>query len=97
MLTWMSRASCTGEPTETFYPPKLGINERDYDTRRALELCQQCEVVDECRQYAIDNVEVGIWGGTTEGERRHIRNGTKPKRRGRKPQIITGLDTLIGA
>lgn len=92
MLTWMSRASCAGESTETFYPPKLGINERDYDTRRALALCKQCEVMDECLRYAIDNVEAGIWGGTTEGQRRHMRNGTTPKRRGPKPQVISGMD-----
>ena len=92
MLTWMKHASCHGTPTNTFYPPKLGIYDRDYDTRRALATCEQCEVVDQCRQYAIDNDESGIWGGTTEGQRRHMKNGTQPKRRGPKPQIITGMD-----
>ena len=38
------------------------------------QYCRQCDVREECLQYAIDsNQEYGIWGGLTEEERRYMR------------------------
>ena len=38
---------------------------------RALAVCAQCVVRDECLQHAVDNNErYGIWGGLTDRERR---------------------------
>jgi WhiB family redox-sensing transcriptional regulator len=40
----------------------------------AKAVCRQCDVSQECLQYAIDsNQEYGIWGGLTEEERRYMR------------------------
>ncbi|SIJ20807.1 transcription factor WhiB [Mycobacteroides abscessus subsp. abscessus] len=40
----------------------------------AKRVCLQCPVMAKCRDYALANADVsGIWGGTTDSERRRIR------------------------
>lgn len=40
----------------------------------AKAVCHRCPVEDECLEYALENDERwGIWGGTSEGERRLLR------------------------
>ena len=48
----------------------------ELDTRQveaAKGICQGCPVQGSCLQFALDNGEHGIWGGTTEDERRRLR------------------------
>jgi len=41
---------------------------------RAKKMCERCTVVDECGSFALSNPsEVGIWAGTSDGERRRLR------------------------
>ncbi|MCI2423974.1 WhiB family transcriptional regulator [Saccharopolyspora sp. K220] len=40
---------------------------------KAKAICAVCPVIDSCREVAIRRGEHGIWGGTTESERRTIR------------------------
>lgn len=35
--------------------------------------CNHCSFINECLEWAIHNEEYGIWGGTTEMERRTLR------------------------
>ena len=47
-----------------------GINKAN----EAKAICMECPVVNECLDYAIrTNQDSGIWGGTTEEERKSIR------------------------
>jgi WhiB family redox-sensing transcriptional regulator len=40
----------------------------------ALEICGGCKVTEDCLEYALEsNQRSGIWGGTTEKERRSLR------------------------
>lgn len=40
----------------------------------ALRACSGCEVKQECLSYALENeIAYGVWGGTTEGQRRKMR------------------------
>lgn len=65
---WQERGLCSQTDPEAFFPDKGG------STREAKKVCLQCEVRDECLQYAIDNDErFGVWGGLTERERRALR------------------------
>lgn len=42
----------------------------------ALRVCDQCVVRDECLYFAVDNqIEEGVWGGTTAQQRREARTG----------------------
>jgi WhiB family redox-sensing transcriptional regulator len=40
-------------------------------------LCAGCPVAVRCREWGIEHQELGIWGGTTELERRAIRRDRK--------------------
>lgn len=62
------RGLCSQTDPEAFFPDKGG------STKEAKKICVQCEVRDECLQYAIDHDErFGVWGGLTERERRALR------------------------
>ncbi|MER7792937.1 WhiB family transcriptional regulator [Streptomyces sp. NPDC097640] len=72
-MRWRERAACRGADPDLFFPignsgPTLGqIDE-------AKGVCDQCPVVEQCLNWAIRMGWVeGIWGGTTEGERRAMR------------------------
>jgi WhiB family redox-sensing transcriptional regulator len=68
---WMRHAACAGESTALFFP------ERGESTRPAKSYCRRCPVRQECLDYALDAGEKhGIWGDTSERERRYIR-GTR--------------------
>lgn len=64
------QAACTETDPELWFPPK-GIQPRE-----ALRICQGCELVDACLDYALTHRELdGVWGGTTMRERQQIRRG----------------------
>ena len=70
---WHTEAACRGPYHAVFFPPSR--LERRVDRRRreqrAKEICSQCSVLDQCREYALEIREQhGIWGGLTERERR---------------------------
>lgn len=65
---WRDRAKCYGRETDWFYP------NRGANTAEVKEFCQECEVINECFTVAIFDLEkFGIWGGTSERERRKFR------------------------
>lgn len=70
-LTWIGQAGCREEPSRRFVDPA-----DDADVRAALCACQRCPVRDPCLETALSHrveADVGIWGGTTPGQRRQIR------------------------
>lgn len=67
-MTWQDFAACKGSDPEVFFPA------RGDDARPAQAICSSCAVKAACLAYALDNGEhFGIWGGTSERERRRIR------------------------
>lgn len=75
-LAWRDRAACRDADTNLFFPgPGEGHKVRD-----ALAYCSTCPVRDACLAYALgfaDRDLPGIYGGTTEPERRKIRKRLK--------------------
>ncbi|THA82767.1 WhiB family transcriptional regulator [Streptomyces sp. A0592] len=66
-LDWQAVGLCAQTDPEEFYPDKGG------SVRLAKKVCGACEVRAECLDYALANNErYGIWGGTSERERRRI-------------------------
>jgi WhiB family redox-sensing transcriptional regulator len=69
---WQSEARCNGL-TNLFYGP---VAERpDARLRRetkAKRICDECLVVKQCLEFALENDEYGFWGGKSEEERRTI-------------------------
>ena len=71
--TWQLRAACRGPHADLFYPPASFERKDEKEGReaQAKAICRACAVRRECLDYAIRIREPhGIWGGTTEGERR---------------------------
>jgi WhiB family transcriptional regulator, redox-sensing transcriptional regulator len=66
-LGWHEDAACAEIGTDMFFPEKGGA------TRPAKRICRSCGVRPECLAYALRNGERGIWGGTSEEEREHLR------------------------
>jgi WhiB family transcriptional regulator, redox-sensing transcriptional regulator len=67
-LAWQVKSRCLEVDPEIFFP------ERGGSSKAARAVCSQCEVRIECLRYALANREqFGIWGGTSERERRKLR------------------------
>ena len=69
-------ALCAQVDPEIFFPKKGG------SSREAKAVCARCPVAAECLDYSLSDPRTsalapfsfGIWGGTTERQRRHIRD-----------------------
>ena len=65
---WQNQANCLGVDPDLFFP------ERGASTREAKDVCKGCVVRQVCLEFAlIKGEKFGIWGGTSERERRRIR------------------------
>lgn len=66
---WMERAACA-HSTVDFYPD----SQLETALRLPKSVCESCPVRVPCLRYALDHAEKhGVWGGTSETERRRIR------------------------
>lgn len=65
---WREHGACRGVDPNIFFP------ERGESCVEAKAICAGCPVRGECLDYALDLGEkFGIWGGTSERERRRMR------------------------
>lgn len=76
--TWYDRAGCAGMDTELFYPSGTTGLAADQG-ERARTICVSCPVRTECRTWAIEHGEQGVWGGTNEEDRTRIRRERRRK------------------
>jgi len=67
---WRDRANCFGEDYETFFPTP-----GDHTAVAvAVAICTPCRARDDCLAYALANSLIeGVWGGTTEDQRKTLR------------------------
>lgn len=75
---WASSAACADHPPRRFTDPADHT-----ETRAALAVCRRCPVRQPCLETALarrPTADVGIWGGTTEPQRRHLRARTHDSR-----------------
>jgi WhiB family redox-sensing transcriptional regulator len=70
---WRNSAACRDTDPDLFFP--IGQTGPAIDhIASARAVCNSCAVQRECLEYALmTNQDAGIWGGTTEDERRKIR------------------------
>lgn len=65
--------NCEGQDTRWWYPG-FGAKKIDLEnTKKAISLCQTCDVRLNCLKYALEWEAFGIWGGFTEKQRDSIR------------------------
>jgi len=68
--------NCDGIPVDAFFPEK-NTEAAIPQTRLAKRVCDNCLAKEECLEYALSHSVMGIWGGTTENERRKLRRKLK--------------------
>ena len=74
--SWASRGACLDSDPELFFPIGLA-GPALQQIARAKAVCERCTVRIDCLSYALSTgQDAGVWGGTTEEERREIRAAT---------------------
>ena len=78
---WRKQALCRDTDPELFFP--IGTTGQALlQISEAKNVCRECGVKKECLDFAIEtNQDCGIWGGTSEDERRQIRRQMAAERR----------------
>jgi WhiB family redox-sensing transcriptional regulator len=95
--SWFDAAACKNQ-TDLFFPlynerPQARVKRE----AKALTICSQCPVVTQCRDYARNNLEYGIWGNETEDQRALLgylpygNSKRKPRRTINKEGLINGI------
>jgi WhiB family transcriptional regulator, redox-sensing transcriptional regulator len=83
---WRSLSACRDENPDIFFPAPRSLT-MFVQLARAKAVCGSCPVTEECLRYALTTgQDHGVWGGTSEEERRALRRvGSWPERPGRFP------------
>jgi WhiB family transcriptional regulator, redox-sensing transcriptional regulator len=79
-MDWVHRARCINEDPELFFP--IGTTgPAAVQTEEAKAVCTACEVRLECLEWALaTGQDAGVWGGTSEDERRALRRARRRAR-----------------
>jgi WhiB family redox-sensing transcriptional regulator len=77
---WRASAACAEVESELFFP--VGVTGPAVPQIAAAKaVCARCAVRAECLEFAIvTNQEYGVWGGTSEEERRALRRAWRAGR-----------------
>jgi WhiB family transcriptional regulator, redox-sensing transcriptional regulator len=86
---WRSLSACRDEDPEMFFPAPRSLT-MFVQLARAKAICGSCPVAEDCLRYALTTrQDHGVWGGTSEEERRAMRRlqgvGSWPGRPGGFP------------
>jgi len=66
---WRNYAACRDVDPDLFFP--LGTSGASLiQIEEAKQICRTCPVSAPCLRWALDSGDAGVWGGTTEDERR---------------------------
>lgn len=73
---------CAESDPDAFYPMDSDDisgpgSSKYFNESGAKEVCKSCPYIMSCLLFAIQNNEMGIWGGTTEMERRMIKRSIR--------------------
>ncbi|WP_210571983.1 WhiB family transcriptional regulator [Streptomyces sp. GESEQ-4] len=74
-MDWRVRGLCLSEDPDLFFPiGSINSGPATLQADEAKSVCRHCPVTRQCLAWAVEMGPVeGIWGGTTEGERRAMR------------------------
>jgi len=78
---WRQKASCKSIDPDLFFPVgTTGVALEQIEQAKAV--CRACEAQPACLEFALaTNQESGVWGGTSEEERRKLRRQWKANQR----------------
>lgn len=77
-MDWRHYALCRDEDPELFFP--IGTTgPAATQAQAAKQVCRRCQVVDSCLSWALETgQDAGVWGGTSEDERRALKRRLRP-------------------
>lgn len=81
MDDWRQHATCRHEDPDLFFPigttgPAL------LQTEQAKAVCRRCPVREPCLEWAMETDQtLGVWGGTSETERRALKRRIRAQQR----------------
>ncbi|MFI8857804.1 WhiB family transcriptional regulator [Streptomyces prasinus] len=80
MDDWRTRATCRDEDPDLFFP--IGTSGPALlQTEQAKAVCRRCPARQQCLDWALDTGQsLGVWGGTSETERRALKRRLKARR-----------------
>jgi WhiB family transcriptional regulator, redox-sensing transcriptional regulator len=79
---WRSSAACRTADPELFFPVS-SVGPAEEDIAQAKAVCGSCGVRRQCLQFALATHQMyGVWGGTTEEERRLRVRAQRERERG---------------
>jgi WhiB family transcriptional regulator, redox-sensing transcriptional regulator len=83
-MNWRVDAACGDADPDLFFP--IGtIGKALRQIEEAKQICRVCPAQIQCLAWALENgVTDGVWGGTTEDERRAIHRLSRRKKSGRE-------------
>jgi WhiB family redox-sensing transcriptional regulator len=68
-MDWRNYAACHDVDPDLFFP--LGTSGASLpQIEEAKQICRTCPACGPCLRWALDHGDAGVWGGTTEEERR---------------------------
>lgn len=79
-VRWMDQAACAGLSTEIvnrwFFSDEAF---RGQEWKAAIKMCDGCVVREQCLAFVLDHPDSmpGVWGGTTENQRRRMKRDRK--------------------
>ncbi len=81
MENWRDHAACRHEDPDLFFP--IGTTgPAQVQSEQAKAVCARCPVREQCLEWALGADQIiGIWGGTTELERRALRRRARSRPR----------------
>jgi WhiB family redox-sensing transcriptional regulator len=81
---WRDFAACVQEDLNLFFPMSTSGQAAERQVEAAKQVCRACPVQQSCLEWALEvGPEFGIFGGSTEAERRILRSRRSPAQRWR--------------
>lgn len=74
---WRHDAACRWVDPELFHPAATSGVLYDAQVAKAKAVCRRCPAQTFCLEEALARGESGIWGGTTEEERKQLRRNAR--------------------
>ncbi len=86
--------ACAEVDPELFFPQESEIAPNKVVSKyvniaAAKQVCAKCPLTFQCLEYALKNVEIGIWGGTTESQRDSLRKRRSISTNRKAPTPVT--------
>ncbi|GGS09007.1 transcriptional regulator WhiB [Streptomyces humidus] len=80
MHDWREHAECRTEDPDLFFP--IGTSGPALlQTEQAKAVCRRCPVREPCLEWAMETDQtLGVWGGTSETERRALKRRIRARR-----------------